>query len=270
MRRVALVLAAAVCIAPLWFLGVGSLLKGSLVMMMPPRFIPRMPTIDNYRWALSQRGVVAWAANTAIVVAATCVGTCAVTCAAGYAFSVFRFPLKRTLWALLLSGMMVPRIALVIPLFVVTNRLGISGTLWSVILPGLLSPMGLWLARTYFDSVPRSLIESARIDGAHDGAILVRVVAPLSRPIVTALGLFASIGALQDWMWQALQLQEPERQTLLVGWIRATMARSVPGNDVNPIGHSMAVGVLLLVPLVALFAAANRYFVGTLEGAMKE
>lgn len=270
MRRVAILLAAMVCLAPLWFLGVGSLLKASTLFLMPPTLFPRMPTLDNYAWAFRLDGWVQWAGNTGIVVLLTVLGSVSVSCMAGYAFSFFRFPFKKTIWALLLMGMMVPRIALLIPLFVVSSRIGISGTLWAVILPGLLSPVGMWLARTYFDTVPRSIVESARIDGAGDWMMLARVVAPLSRPIVTALGLFAAIGALQDWVWQALQLQESSTQTLLVGWLRATMTTSGSSNLANPIGHSMAAGMLLLIPLLAVFIVANKYFVGSLEGAVKE
>jgi len=171
---------------------------------------------------------------------------------------------------MLLAGLMIPRIALIIPTFVVANKIGIAGTLASVILPCLFVPSGMYLSRTFFESIPRSLVESARIDGASEVKILTRIVAPISKPLVTSLALFSAIAALNDWIWQALNLQRPETITLMVGWIRSTMQRSIGGNDINPMGHSMAVGVLLLFPLLVIFIVANKYFVGSLDGAVKE
>jgi multiple sugar transport system permease protein len=265
----ALLLLAATAFAPIWFLFNGSMLRSAKILFMPPKLFPTDPNLESYAWAFGLHGVPTWALNSLIVVVLTATASMVVSIMAGWAFSAYKFHGKQALWVILLSGLMIPRIALVIPLFVVTHKIGVSGTLASVILPCIFSPLGMFLARHFFDTIPRSLIESARMDGAHEMQILRHIVAPVSKPIITALTLFAAIGALQDWVWQALQLQRAEVVTLLVGWTRAIMSRSVGGNDVNPLGHAMAAGVLLFIPLLLLFVVANKYFTGSLEGAEK-
>jgi ABC-type glycerol-3-phosphate transport system permease component len=262
----------AVCVLfllPMWFMLTGSLQDIHGVMHMPPRLLPLHPTLANYAYLL-RGSAVQWAMNTVVVVIASTLLSVFTSCTAGYAFAFYKFRGSRVLWLALLVGVMVPRISLLIPQFVVMRRLGLSGTLAAVILPAAYAPVSLYLARTYFETVPSSLLESARLDGASEWDVLRYVVGPVSRPIVTAVALFAAIGALQDFVWQSLVLQDESRQTLIVGLMRLAMKRGGGLLDVNPIGRGFAAGVLLLAPLVAVFAVANRYFVGSLGGALKE
>lgn len=270
MNRTVVILAAIILLAPLWFMAVGSLQDIHGVLLMPPRPWPSSPTLDNYAWAFS-KPVATWAMNTLVVTASVAVLSVVASCTAGYAFAFFSFPGKRLLWMLLLAGIMVPRISLIIPLFVTMQRLGLTGTRLGVILSTSLSPVGLYLARTYFETVPHSVIESARMDGANEVQVLARIVAPISRPIVTCLALFAAVGTLQDFLWQMLQLQRTGRQTLIVGLMRAVMAMGGSADmQVNPLGHKFAVSMILLAPLVAIFFGASRYFTASLSGAVKE
>ncbi len=270
MNRTVVILAAIILLAPLWFLAIGSLQDIHGVLLMPPRLWPMNATLDNYQWAFS-KPVGVWALNTVVVAASVAVLSVAVSCSAGYAFAFYEFRGKRVLWLLLLAGIMVPRISLIIPLFVTIHKLGLTGTRLGVILSTTLSPVGLYLARTYFETVPKSVMESARLDGANDAQVLTRIVAPISRPIVTCLALFAGVGALQDFMWQMLQLQRTGRQTMIVGLMRAVMAMGSGGDmQVNPLGNKFAVSMILLAPLVVIFFGASRYFTSALGGALKE
>jgi ABC-type glycerol-3-phosphate transport system permease component len=131
--------------------------------------------------------------------------------------------------------------------------------------------MGMCLSRNYFESIPKSIIESARIDGANEWQILKMIIIPVSKPIISVLGLFAGVSVLQDYVWQMLVLSDVEKQTLIVGLIRQSMNRTGDiGLLVNPIGMSFAAGVILLFPLVVLFLIGNRYFIEGLQGAVKE
>jgi len=205
-----------------------------------------------------------------IVVVSTILISVTLSVSAGYVFSVYKFKFKKQLWLLYLAQMMIPKISLLIPLYVIMKHLHLSGKQLAVILPAALSPMGIYLAKNYFDSIPKSIIESARIDGASEFQILRFIVAPISKPIIAALSLFAGIGSLQDYLWQMLVLQKPERQTLLVGLMRKAAERGTTEMGVNPIGRSFAAGILLLFPLLLIFLAANKYFVESLGGAIKE
>jgi ABC-type glycerol-3-phosphate transport system permease component len=237
--------------------------------VMPPRLWPVAATLRNYAWVFRQP-VAQWAANTFVVTVGSVFLAVVTTTTGGYAFAFFRFPGKRFLWTLLLAGVMIPRMSMLIPMFVVFRKIGVSGTLWAAVLPAAYLPVGLYLSRAYFETVPRSVIESARIDGASDLQVLTQIVAPISRPIVTVVALFAGINALGDYLWQMLQLQRDGLQTMLVGLMRAASQASGFESRINPIGQAMAAAVVLALPMLAIFLIANRYFVGALGGAVRE
>ena len=109
------------------------------------------------------------------------------------------------------------------------------------------------------------------MDGANEWQILRMIIIPVSKPIVSVLGLFAGVSILQDYVWQMLVLSDAKKQTLIVGLIRQSMNRT--GDIallVNPVGMSFAAGTLLLFPLIALFLIGNKYFIEGLQGAVKE
>lgn len=260
--------ACAVALAPLWFLLTGSVQDVHGAMVMPPRLFPRGVTFAQYGWLTSVQWFWRWVGNTAIVAVASAFGSVAISCTAGYAFAAYRIPGKRALWVVLLAGALIPRISLIIPQFVVFSRLGLSGTLIAAILPQWYHPVGLVLSRSFFAALPASIMESARIDGANDAQIVARIIVPLSRAIVATVGVFVATQALGDYLWQMLQLQRPNSMTMLVGLMREAARR---GGEIGlvPLSRQMAASVLLLVPMVVVFASATRYFVGSLEGGVR-
>jgi multiple sugar transport system permease protein len=137
----------------------------------------------------------------------------------------------------------------------------------AVIVMSVFWSTGIFLFRNYFKSIPSSIIESARIDGASEWTILTRIVLPLSKPIIGAAIVFLGMGALGDYLWQMLNLQTPESQTFLVGLMSTTINVYVVKN----IGYDLTVGTLLFLPYLLLFAISSRYFIGGLTGgAIKE
>lgn len=270
MRKVVVAGFMVILLLPVWFMAIGSLQDIHGVFIMPPRWLPMQPTLDNWRWLFSRAPMVKWAINSVVVASVVVVVSVFASVTAGYAFAFYKWRGKRVTWLLLMAGIMVPRISLLIPLFVVVRKLGISGTLLAASIPVAFSPVGLYLARAYFETVPKSLLESARMDGANELQILGRVVVPLAQPIVTALALFSGIAGLQDFLWQMLQLQRKGVQTLVVGVTREVMLRGDDVMAVNPMGQAMASGMLLLIPVLIIFLIANRYFVSALAGAVKE
>jgi ABC-type glycerol-3-phosphate transport system permease component len=254
---------------PMYFMFIGSFQHINGLMAMPPRLIPLNPSLLNYE-ILLKYSQITWLSNTLIVVLSAVCLYVTIACATGYAFAFYKFPGKKILWMILLIGIMLPYISLVIPRYVIVKDLHLSGTLAAVILPMAFAPMYMYLARTYFETVPISLLESARLEGAGEVTILVRIVMPVSRPIVAALAVFSAIGALTDFLWQMLVLQMPARQTLLVGLMATVMKRGGGDFSINPIGRGLAMGCLLVIPLVIVFAIGNRYFVNAIGGAIKE
>lgn len=254
---------------PLYWMLTGSLQDIHGFMIMPPKLFPSNITLENYIYLLKDDAVI-WLKNTIIVTISTVILSVFISTSAGYAFAMFNFKFKKLIFTLFLIPMMIPRISLIIPLFVIVKNLKIPGTLAAVVLPSVFSPLGIYLARNYFQSIPKSIMESARIDGASEWKILSSIVIPISKPIVSALSLFSAIGALQDYIWQMLVLQKPSRFTLLIGLMRKMMTRGGAEYNLNPVGRSFATGILLLFPLLVIFLIANKYFTESLGGAVKE
>ena len=271
MNKVILVLVAGILLLPIWFAGVGSFQEMQGFFAMPPAWLPQNPTLENYGWVFSQ-ALGVFAINTVIITVATVVGSTVVSCMAAYAFAFYDWRGKKVLWLLLLAGIMIPVISLIIPRFVVMRQLGLGGTRLAVILPALLSPGHLYLARNYFQTIPSSLIDAAKIDGANEFQILAKIVAPISRPIIACLAIFTAVGAMGDYLWPMLQLRKDAKRTLLIGLIAGVREYRGDVTDmvINPLGKQFAVAMVLLVPILLVFFAASRYFTSALGGAVKE
>ena len=259
----------AILLLPLWLMIIGSFQDINGVMKMPPDLLPKDPTLKNYTAILGSADI-RWFFNSAFIVILSIVLSVGISCSAGYAMAHFDFKFKKLIWILLLSQIMIPIITLYIPRYVVIKHLGISGTIWGAVFPCVLSPMGIYLAKIYFETIPDSIMESARLDGASEIRILRSIVVPISKPIITALALFGGVGSLSNYIWQMLVLQKTARQPLLVGLMKAVNNFSDPIMRLNPLGRCMAVGSFLLFPIIIIFAFTSRYFTEGISGAIKE
>ena len=275
MNKALLILLAIILLLPLWFVATGSLTDMKGIMVMPPNLLPKRPSFDNYVHFFGYP-LGLWAMNTVIIALGSALLSVTVSCSVGYAFAFFNWPLKKWLWLLLLAGIMIPRMSMMIPRFVVMRKLALLSTYQGMMLSGALNPIGIYLARTYFETVPRALLDAARIDGANEFQILGRVVVPISRPIVTCLALFAGSAALHDYVWQSLVLRSDKLWTLLLGLLHSVVKEETFASTasqefmLNPLGRKFAASMILIIPLLAIFFAASRYFTSALGGAIKE
>ena len=270
-RIIPLVLACGLFLFPLYWQFVGAFQPAIGIMKMPPEFFPSSPTLLNMAKVFDNVPMVArWAMNTVFITGVTVLGALLVNGMAAYAFAMFRFKGSQVILMAFLASLMITRYATLIPTFVLLRWYRISGA-WAVIFPALFWPLGIYLATNYFRSIPASLVESARMDGAGEMRILARVVAPLCKPIVAALVVFKGLEVMQDYMWQVLILQGKKQMTLLVGTIQNIYDWYQLGGRVLDYGHANAVGVVLFFPLLIIFLVSNKYFISGLTlGAVKE
>ena len=270
MKKAILVAMMIIVTLPLWFMAVYSFEDVQGVLRMPPRIFPSKPTLENYRH-IATWPLIPWIKNSAVAVIATITASIIVYSMAGYVFAFKRFRYQGIIWAALIAGMMVPKMSLMIPLYVTVKQIGLAGTMAAAVLTTIYQPVHLFLARNYMQGIPKAILESARIDGATEMYILVRVVIPLALPVLTVVGLFTAINVLGDYVWQSLIFQFGSTQTLIVGILKKVMERGGGILNVNPLGRQMAVGMILMLPLFAIFGFANRYFVtGISIGGVKE
>lgn len=257
---------------PSWLMVMNSFSPAKAFLRSPPRLLPYQWTLENYKRAFTVRQITGhtevnyyllprWLANTAILLVVYVVGGVLINGAAGYVFCFAKARAFRWLFWVMMTPIFVSRFVLLIAQIMILGKLRISG-LAAVFVMSMPWCTGIYLFRNYFRSIPLSIIESARIDGAGEWTVLTRIVLPVSKPIVGAAVVFLGMGALGDYVWQMLNLHRPEQMTYLVG----LMATTLNVMAVKNIGYNLAVGTLLFLPYLALFAFSSKYFISGLTG----
>ena len=256
----------AVTLFPTWLMIANSFSPMKAFIRVPPTLLPFAYTLDHYKKIFSLPLLPRWALNTLLLLAIHVVAGVLVNGAAGYVFAFSRARwAKWAFWAMM-TPIFVSGYVMIIPQFIVTGALKMSGMM-AVISMSVLWPTGIYLFRNYFRSIPLSIIESARIDGAQEWSILTRIVLPLAKPILGTSVVFLGMGSLGAYLWPMLNLQQPASQTYLVGLMASVMSFYT----VRDIGYHLAIGVMMFLPYLLLFAFSSRYFIGGLTGgALKE
>lgn len=257
MRRVILVIFLVVLFFPLYWMAVGSISSGASMAKIPPSFFPAEPTSSSYRYLVGSPDFLLWIANTVILL---CFGTTAsvvAAVAAGFALSI-RPRGWRVVVGCLLAGLLVPRAALLIPMFIEVTKLGLTGTLAGAALPLLFFPAGVLLSMGYFRGIPKELFEEATLAGASDIDVLRHIAVPNAGPIVGLLMLTKGVEATADYLWQSLMLRSPRTFTYIVGLMdRATDAPIITKNTQ---GSECAAAIMIFLPFVILYLFTARYF----------
>jgi sn-glycerol 3-phosphate transport system permease protein len=184
-----------------------------------------------------------------------------------YALVFVRFPFKRVIFALVLATLMVPPQVSLLPNYVLINDLGGADTYWGIILPGLATGFGTFLLRQQFLSLPGSIMEAAEIDGASHWKRLIRIVVPISTPAIATVALVSIVFEWNEYLWPLVIVSDPHMMTLPVGL--TLLQNSESGAD--GYGLVMAGTVLVIVPVLVVFTAFQRYIVsGLTQGAVKD
>jgi raffinose/stachyose/melibiose transport system permease protein len=222
--------------------------------------------LGNYGAVLADTPFVRNLLNSATISAGVVAAVVVTTSLAAFAFSKLEIRGKRLLFASLIVGLTMPTIALLVPLFVTVQRLGLFNSHLSVILPlaAVTTPFTLLLMRNYIDGIPDEIIDASRIDGCTNLQTLRLVVLPLCRPILAVVVVWSFLQSWNEFFLPLLLLQSEERQTLTQIPLYFT---SVYGSDTPKIFASL---VLISLPVVAAYLSMQRLFErGLTAGALK-
>ncbi len=237
------------------------------VMTSTPLFVPAHPTLDNFIVAVTQTGFLRNLLNSVIVVALAVSLSIALGLFAAAALSRFRFRGRRTIMVIILIVQMLPATALLIPLFLIFNSVGMLGTYWGLALAYMSStlPFSIWVMRGFFVAIPVEIEEAAQIDGATTWQVLTRILFPLVAPGVISTSIFAFIAAWNDYLIAYTFMKDQAMYTLPV-WL-ASFSTPTHGTD---FGGQMAASVLFSLPVVVFFMIIQRNLVtGMSAGAVK-
>jgi len=226
---------------------------------------PRTVTFEHYRTLFTQRDLARYLFNSTLLASVITIISLLLNSTAGYAFAKFRFAGRDLLFRWLLAAMVIPGQVAMLPLFLMLKQMGLVNTYAGVVVPGMASIFGIFLMRQYAQSIPDSLLDAGRIDGASEWLIYWRLVLPLCKPILVTLAIFTFLGAWSDFMWPLIILTDDELYTLPVA------LANLLGEHVQDTELMMAGAVLTLLPVMLLFLALQKYYVeGLILGGVKE
>ena len=253
-----LAVASIVFVLPLLLMVLAAFKPSAEILRVPPRLLPEAPTLDNFRTVLAEAPYLTWYRNSLVVAGAVTALAMATSALGGYIFAKFEFPLKKPLFALVLATLMIPFPVLLIPNYLVANRLGLLNSLWALILPGVVSAFGIFLVRQFVAGIPSDLIEAARLDGASEWAIFLRIVVPLVRPALAALGVFTFLASWNDYLWPLVAINDLQKSTLPLALVFF--------NSVNATRYDlvMAAATMAIVPVLVVFLVFQRQIVKAL------
>jgi len=230
----------------------------------PPVFLSPNATLDSYVYLLNN-GILRQVGNSFVIALSATLLSLFFCSLGGYGFAKFRFPGKKAMFVLLLGTMIIPFTIIMGPLFVIMRDLKWIDTFWPLIIPGVANAFGIFFMRQYISTLTAELLDAARIDGAGEFTIYLRVVVPIIAPGLVSLGLIFFMNSWNNYLWPLVVLKSPDNFTLPLV-IRST---------IGPAGRTvwnvqMAASVISVIPLLIIFLVFQRRFVeGITAGAVK-
>ena len=266
-----MVVLAIVWLLPAVWVLVTSLKLTENIVRVPPEWIPWPATIEHYGEVLfssSRTARIGRAFLNSIVVSLGSVALVVLTSAmAAYPLARMRFRGRNLVFGLIVGSLMIPNAVVLVPQYVLVQRLGWLSTYQGLIVPeaAMTFAFGVFLLRQFFLTIPSELEDAARIDGADPWQIFTRIVLPLSQPVLGALAIFAFRSAWNDFLWPLIAVNKPDMFPLPVAL--ALLRGAYAAESYGPI---MAGAVLSALPLLIVFVVANRRIVeGVRVSALK-
>ncbi len=255
-----------IALFPLWQVVNISLRPGNQLLSTTLELLPTGATLESYVKLFTERDFLLWMRNSAVVALAVTVTGVFFASTAGYGFSRFKFVGKRLGLLTLLTTQMFPATMLLLPMYIMLINLGLINTYLGIIVvySATALPFCIWTMKGYYDTIPVSLEEAARIDGCSHFGAFVRVILPLAAPALVITALFSFMTAWSEYLVASQILQDTLLWTLPLGLksFEATMSTEW--------GMYGAASLIVMVPVVVLFLALSRYLVSGLTlGSVK-
>lgn len=245
---------------------IGSSFKGTgELFSWPPSLFGKKPSLDNYQRALEEGHFGIYFFNTVFTSLTATFLTIVVNVMSGYAFAKYHFKGERILFGIVLATLMVPLEVIMIPIFKVIVAVNLYNSLWGLIIPAVASPTAVFLVRQYYMGIPDAYMEAARIDGASESNILMRVMLPLAKPVISVLCIFSFMWRWNDYLWPKLVINSRERYTIQLALANYSGEYSVDWNSL------LAMSVVSMIPVIVVFITLQKYIIGGVTaGGVKE
>ena len=250
---------------PFYWMITSSIKTSAGIFKMPPDWFPASFYYQNYVELFTGQPVVRWTFNSIFISISNTLLVIVCSSMAAYALSKLNFPGKRAVFAVVVLSLMIPKEIFIVPLFKIVLALEWSDTYWGTIFPNAATCFGVFMLKGFFDSVPDSLRESGKLDGASEFTIFLRLIMPIVKPGIGALFILNFVQVWNNYLWQMLMARSKKMMTLQVG-IASLM------QDINPnFAYKMAGACIAALPMLLIFIFFQKYFTkGITIGAVKE
>lgn len=260
-----LIFVAAVFFVPIFWMLSASLKDLREIYTFPPQWIPLTPRWGNYVDAWNAAPFGRFYTNTLITTAVGVGAELLFGTLTAYAFVFLPFPGKNALFLLMLAALMIPIQVTMLPNYLTVADLGWLNTYPGIIVPGASVAFGTFLFRQHFLTLPKEILEAARLEGAGHIQLLTKIVLPLSRPIFVTVGLIALVNKWNDFLWPLIVTNRIEMRVLPVG-----LAYLFDQEGNSQWGIIMAATIFVVAPILLIFAWAQRHIIaGLTAGATK-
>lgn len=253
---VVLIFFAVLFVAPFLWMVSTSLKPDSQIFSEQVQWIPHPVQVKNYPEALASFPFLLYLRNTLFICVMTTIGTVFSAALPAYGFSRLKWRGRDTLFIVLLMTIMLPAQVTMLPVFLIFRWLGWTGTFLPLIVPPFLgSAFSIFLLRQFFMTIPQEMSDAARIDGCSELGILTRVIAPMAKPALATVALFAFTGAWMDFLNPLIYLHDERQYTLAIG-LQAFLGRH--GSEWALL---MAAATVITIPMIVLFFFAQKTFI---------
>ena len=230
------------------------------ILAQSPARPPTNPTWDNFKIIFTQYDFGRYLLNTLLVTVILTTGQVIFSMLGAFAFARMDFPGREGLFWMYLATLMVPNVVTLVPLYVMFAHSGLLNTYWAIFLPYVLGvPASVFLMRQYFMTIPKEVMEAARLDGCSESRILWRIVVPISRPIIITATLLAVVFGWNNFLWPLIVTNSNSLQVLSVATANLNSNFSVQWNLI------LAASLVALIPMVILFAIFQKYIVRSIS-----
>lgn len=251
---------------PFYWIVTSSFKDQSAIYAIPPQWFPLQPTFENYIFAFAESGALRYSLNSLFLAGTTMVLTIVISVCAVYPLTRMQFRGKGTFMALLASTQIFPMVVIIVPMYMMFQKVGLYNTHTSLIFTytAMCIPIAIVLLMGHFRDLPREIEEAAIIDGCDRLQVLVRVILPISLPGIVSAGIYVFLTNWQEYLAAVSLLADRSKFTLTLG-----LAMFQTEHSTNW-GALMATAVIIAVPAIVLFFAIEKYFIDSMVGSVKE
>lgn len=238
----------------LWMI-LSSFKESSEFYLLTPKLLPNSFQWNNFIELFERWNFGSYYKNSILVTVVQVVANILIVLFAGYGFAKYEFKGKHVLFMIVLASTMIPWVATIIPLYILTNSLHLIDTYMGLIIPGMADAFSIFLARNFMSTIPTPLLEAARIDGAGEIKVFFRVVLPQVKPLMAVIAIQKMVSSWNAFQWPLLVVNSEELRTLPLAMAKLS------SQYYDSYNLKMAAATLAIIPVLLLYIAFQKYFV---------